>query len=264
MTRTVKLLSIFSFFAAICMVLAPAAALAGQDEFTNMLGMEFVKIEAGSFQMGAPEGDMYEDAQPAHNVTVSNPFFLGKFEITRKQWAKVMGQNPEKVSNPDNPVEEVTYEDVQLFLLKLNKLEGTEAYRLPTEAEWEYAARAGSASACFFGDDLAKLGEYAWYYANAAYTQPVGQLKPNAWGLYDMYGNVFEWCQDFYGQEYYKDSPALDPKGIEADPKARKAPPRVVRGGGWYSKAQFCTSAARNNSLSSQKFIGFRLVKDIE
>ena len=264
MRRTVKLLSLFSFCAAVCLLLSPAAALAGQNEVTNTLGMEFVKIEAGTFMMGAPEGDLYKDAQPAHQVTISQPFYMGKFEITRKQWALVMGQEASKVSRPDNPVDNVTMEQVNLFLLKLNSMEGVNAYRLPTEAEWEYAARAGSSTMYFFGDDAAQLGDYAWYFGNIGSTQPVGQLKPNPWGLYDIYGNVFEWCQDFYGKAYYAESPAQDPKGIEADPKARKLPPRSVRGGGWYSKAQYCNSVYRCNSLSSQNFIGLRLVKNME
>ncbi|ACL05058.1 protein of unknown function DUF323 [Desulfatibacillum aliphaticivorans] len=263
MKKRISIFTVGCVVAVVGLLLSPANLFAGQNEFTDSSGMEFVKIEAGAFTMGAPEGEEFEDAQPEHKITITKPFYMGKYEVTRKQWAEIMGQDASKLSNPNNPVEQVSYADVELFLLKLNEKEGTKTYRLPTEAEWEYAARAGTAAAYFFGDDASRLGEYAWYYGNSKFTNPVGRLKPNPWGLYDIYGNVFEWCQDYYGQDYYKDAPSVDPKGFQPDVKVKKTA-RVIRGGGWYSKAKFCSSAYRSNSLSPQKFIGLRLVKDIE
>ncbi|MDR1920713.1 MAG: formylglycine-generating enzyme family protein, partial [Candidatus Adiutrix sp.] len=235
-----------------------AAGLA--EETANSLGLEFVLIPAGSFIMGtdgnfegiAPEAN----EKPAHRVTVSQPFYLGKYEVTQAQWEAVMGDNPSEFKGRSNPVERVSWEDVQEFIRQLNEMEKTDKYRLPTEAEWEYAARAGSTGAYSFGDDPGELGPYAWHEGNSGGTaHPAGQKAPNAWGLYDMYGNVLEWTQDWYDENYYAVGPPSDPQG----------PPtgsyRVNRGGNWDYLAGYCRSANRNfyppDYLNND--LGFRL-----
>ena len=166
--------------------------------YTNSIGMEFMLIPAGTFMMGSEKG--YADEKPQHRVTISRPFYLGKYEVTQAQWEAVMGNNPSRFDGRNNPVEQVSWEDVRVFIARLNAHEGHTRYRLPTEAEWEYAARAGSTSAYSFGDDAARLGQYAWYGDNSGKTtHPVGQKLPNAWGLHDMHGNVWEWVQGWYG-----------------------------------------------------------------
>ena len=237
--------------------------------YTNSIGMEFVLIPAGSFMMGnnwsinydesfdSLEGyDDDDDEIPQHQVIISKPFYLGKYEVTQAQWVAVMGDNPSRFSGRDNPVEQVSWNDVQKFIRRLNEKDGHGRYHLPTEAEWEYAARAGTTSVYSFGNDPVSLGRYAWYYGNAVKTtHPVGQKLPNPWGLYDMHGNVWEWVQDWYNWRYYADAPDSDPKG----------PPsgsfRVFRGGCCYYSAVDCRSAGRDFHLSvirSIKF-GFRL-----
>ena len=191
--------------------------------FTNSLGMEFVLIPAGEFMMGSNDGD--RDEQPVHEVTISQPFYLGKYPVTQGQWEAVMGSNPSRhPGDPKRPVENVSWDDVQAFIGKLSERESGKQYCLPTEAEWEYACRAGSTTAYSFGDDPSQLDEYAWHGDNAGgTTHPVGQLKPNAWGLYDMHGNVWEWVQDWY--ERYSSGAVADPQG------ASQGEYRVLRGG---------------------------------
>jgi formylglycine-generating enzyme required for sulfatase activity len=167
--------------------------------------MEFVLMPAGTFTMGSPASDpnAYDDEKPAHQVTISKPFYMGKYEVTQAQWKAVMGSenNPSYFKGDSLPVDHVSWRDVQEFIQKLNRREEQASgvfCRLPTEAEWEYAARAGTTTLYSFGDDAAELDDYAWYAGNADHTSyPVGQKKPNAWGLYDMHGNVSEWCQDW-------------------------------------------------------------------
>src|SRR5262249_24141391 len=163
------------------------------------LDMPFFRTPGGEFLMGSADG--YGDERPVHTVRISQPFYLGQYAVTQGQWQAVMGSNPSQFTgDPNRPVETVSWEDVQEFIRRLHAREGGATYRLPTEAEWEYAARAGSTTAYGFGDDPRQLSEYAWYSENAGrQTHPVGQLKPNAWGLYDMHGNVWEWVQDWYG-----------------------------------------------------------------
>ena len=172
--------------------------------FTNSIGMTFALIPAGTFQMGSPAGEAgRNDDERQHKVTISRPFYLQTTEVTQGQWQKVMGSNPAHFNTcgKDCPVEQVSWDDAQEFIRKLNQMEKTDTYRLPTEAEWEWACRAKSTGRFSFGDDEAGLKDYAWFDKNsAAKTHPVGQLKPNAWGLYDMHGNVWEWCRDWYGR----------------------------------------------------------------
>ena len=217
--------------------LSPSEPAQLQRTITNSLGMEFVLIPSGEFSMGSANGE--NDEVPVHTVRISQAFYLGTYEVTQGQWQAVMGSNPSQFpGDPQRPVEQVSWEDVQTFMQKLNAKEGGTLYKLPTEAEWEYAARAGTTTAYSFGDDAAQLGEYAWYEKNAGKTTyPVGQRKPNAWGLYDMHGNVWEWVQDWYGA--YAVASAVDPQGPAAGAF------RVFRGGGWFYDAGGCRSASR-------------------
>jgi formylglycine-generating enzyme required for sulfatase activity len=231
--------------------------------YTNSIGMKFVLISSGSFMMGADKNieEAGDDEQPRHQVTISNFFYLGVYEVTQRQWQAVMGNNPSKFKGNDSPVEEVSWGDIQVFIRRLNKKEGHSRYRLPTEAEWEYAARAGSTSAYFFGDDESQLGDHAWYGANSGETtHPVGQKRPNAWGLYDMIGNVWEWVGDWYGEAYYANSPSADPTGPLSGTK------RINRGCGWAHDASSCRSAIRFDDWpdARREHDGFRLVLPFE
>lgn len=175
----------------------------------NPVGMEFVKIAPGEFMMGCSAGDSDCDAdeKPQHRVQITKGFEIGKYEVTQAQWQAVMGSNPSTVKGDDHPVETISKQDAEDFLAKLTALNDGYRYRLPTEAEWEYAARAGAPLP-------PSLDEVAWYAANSNdTTHPVGQKKPNAWGLYDMLGNVREWVSDQYSMTYYSNSPLADPTG---------------------------------------------------
>jgi formylglycine-generating enzyme required for sulfatase activity len=223
----------------------------------NSTGMEFVRIPAGEFRMGSNDGDT--DERPVHTVRISRPFDLGKYEVTQAQWEAVMRINPSHFTgDPNRPVENVSWEDVQAFIRKLNAKEGDTPYRLPTEAEWEYAARAGTTTAFSFGNDAIQLGDYAWYYENSeSRTHPVGQKKPNAWGLYDIHGNVWEWVQDWYGT--YPAETITDPQG----PSSGSG--RVFRGGCWSHDAGYCRSAIRRGAAPGYRDvgIGFRLLRTV-
>ena len=239
-------------------------------EIKNSIGMEFVRILSGSFMMGSPASEKYSesDERPQHRVIISRDFYLGKYEVTQGQWKAVMGNNPSSFSScGDNcPVEQVSWNDVQEFIRKLNaKNEAT--YRLPTEAEWEYAARGGTPPPFGIGDGYNLSPNEANFdgnypYGNAAkgkylkMTVAVGSYQPNAWGLYDMNGNVSEWCQDW--SEAYSSSAQTDPIG----PSSGSA--RVLRGGSWFFYGWFLRSARRSNSSpsSSYHFLGFRLIKE--
>jgi formylglycine-generating enzyme required for sulfatase activity len=235
----------------------PPSPSASDDSsrLVNSLGMTFGRIPAGEFRMGSTDGD--GDERPVHTVRISQPFYLGIHAVTQGQWEAVMGTNPSRFTgDPNRPVEQVSWEDAQAFIGRLNAREGHTRYRLPTEAEWEYAARAGSTAAYYFGDDSRRLGEYAWYGENAGgQTHPVGTLQPNAWGLYDMYGNVWEWVQDWYGE--YTAEPVTDPQG----PAAGSV--RVIRGGSWDSDARNCRSAGRAPIAPGTRSddLGFRLLR---
>jgi formylglycine-generating enzyme required for sulfatase activity len=195
--------------------------------------LDLVLIPAGSFTMG---NAIVASEKPARKVTITKPFYLGKFEVTQEQWEAVMGNNPSEFKGPKNPVEQVSWTDCQEFLVKLNAKAGGQGgkFVLPTEAQWEYACRAGSTGEFCFGNKEKQLGEYAWWYDenSGIETHPVGEKKPNAWGLYDMHGNVCEWCQDWYGT--YGAEAVDDPSG------PTKGTSRVYRGGGWLDFAWLC------------------------
>ncbi|MDR3159529.1 MAG: formylglycine-generating enzyme family protein [Zoogloeaceae bacterium] len=254
-------------FLTLCLLLSAAALLSGcsgqsGQTVTNSIGMEFVLIPAGSFMMGSADDDQYavKNEKPAHWVTISQPFYLGKYEVTQGEWTAVMGDNPSYFKGRSNPVESVTWHDVQTFIERLNQKEGTNKYRLPTEAEWEYAARAGTTTRYSFGDDVDSLGRYAWHYDNSGNkTHPVGQKEPNPWGLYDMHGNVWELVQDW--EDDYSKSPVTDPRGPSGGSCCR-----VLRGGSWFDDPRHgwgwaFRSARRvgNPPVSRPKDSGFRL-----
>lgn len=221
---------------------------------------EMVFIQGGTFQMGSNEGE--DDEKPLHSVSLSS-FYMGKYEVTQKQWQEVMGSNPSDFKNCANcPVETVSWDDVQEYIHKLNQRTGKQ-YRLPTEAEWEYACRAGSATP--FNTGACLKTAQANYDGNYPYTgcsqgeyrhktTPVGTFTPNAWGLYDMHGNVYEWCSDCYG--FYCSASQANPAGPS------EGASRVLRGGSWLSHAHRCCSAFRLNYFPSARsyVIGFRLV----
>jgi len=205
--------------------------------------MEFVLIRPGTFLMGNPKSEAgRSDDETQHKVTLTKPFYMGKHEVTQGQWTKVMGSNPSDFKNAgDNaPVENVSWDDCQTFLRKLGEKAPGKTFRLPTEAEWEYACRAGTTTKFCFGDDEGGLTEYGWFTSNSgSTTHPAGEKKPNAWGLYDMHGNVGEWCADWYGENK---GDATNPVG------AASGTHRVLRGGGWVCNAYFCRSAYRDRS----------------
>lgn len=219
-------------------------------------GIPFVWIPAGSFNMGSVERAIR--AQPVHSVTISQGFWMGQYEVTQGQWMQVMGKRHRSAFNGDDlPVDTVTYDNIQEFLMKLNASSDGK-YRLPTEAEWEYACRAGTSTEYFFGPTDLQLYEYAWYSANSGgTTHPVGSLKPNPWGLYDILGNVWEWVSDYYDSRYYAASPGIDPMG----PGVGKA--RVIRGGSWRHRSTECHPARRDaySIGRGSAGIGFRLVR---
>ena len=227
----------------------------------NLVGMEFVLIPAGEFMMGCGASDWAcEDAEkPQHRVKISRPFYLGKYEVTQSEWEAVMENNPSKFTGDSNPVENVSWDDVRIFIQRLNEKEETDKYRLPTEAEWEYAARAGATGAFHFGDDVASLGRYAWFGGNASrHSHPVGQKQANKWGLHDMHGNVWEWVADSYEGAYYSRSGTSDPvnSGNPNHPLSR-----VLRGGGWDVSVWSLRLASRIGSKPDVRdgVYGFRL-----
>jgi formylglycine-generating enzyme required for sulfatase activity len=203
-----------------------------------------VLIPAGEFVMGLSDSDNSDgnDEMLPHRVRITKPFCLGKYLVTQQQWEAVMGGNPSHFKGPNNPLEQVNWDDCQQFLEKINAKIGTQGgkFVLPSEAQWEYACRAGSATRYCFGDDESDLEKYAWYNANSGgKTHPVGGKAPNAWGLSGMHGNVWEWCADWYDEKYYANSPATDPGGPATGLF------RAARGGSWLSPARRCRSADR-------------------
>jgi formylglycine-generating enzyme required for sulfatase activity len=218
----------------------------------------YVPIAPGEFLMGcsAGESECGEDEKPAHRVAITKGFEIARHEVTQAVWQAVMGTNPSTFKASDRPVEQVSWNDVQEFLAALNGRRDGYRYRLPTEAEWEYAARAGSTGS-FHGS----LDAIAWYGVNSGgQTHPVGQKQPNAWGLHDMQGNVWEWCQDWYRDDLYRtlgEPPVFDPRGPASGQQ------RVLRGGSWYKFLWFLRVSSRFSFRPSGRFphVGFRCVR---
>ena len=214
-------------------------------------------IPAGEFMMGRQDGeqDSYSNESPRHRVTFAEGFWLGKYEITQAQWEAVTGNNPSYFEGADLPVETVSWTDIQGFESSLSN-----TFRLPSESEWEYACRAGTTTRFNSGDSDSDLGRVGWYGSNSdSKTHPVGQKTANAWGLFDMHGNVWEWCEDWYHSDY-TNAPAngsawTSPSGSD----------RVIRGGGWYYGAKYCRSAFRASSVPSNRSSsqGFRLLRSL-
>ena len=245
----------------------------GEDTTTFTLPggalLDMVWIEPGTFMMGSPdtEPDREGDEEPYHEVTTTRGFHLGKVEITQEQWESVMGTHPwsgqdHVKDGPNYPAVYISWNNVQAFIAKLNEEEGTSVYRLPTEAEWEYACRAGTTTKWSFGDDESQLGQYAWYHDNAwdagqQHAHEVGTKLPNPWGSYDMHGNVWEWCEDWYDADYYGVSPSIDPPGPASDSH------RVLRSGDFAYHAQRVRSASRYYDWPSYRanYIGARLLR---
>ena len=222
----------------------------------NGINIEMVKVEAGSFDMGAtPEMENpWEDEKPVHRVTLTNNYYVGKYEITQALWQAVLGNNPSRFKGDDLPVEKVSWDDCQDFISKLNAMTG-KRFRLPSEAEWEYAARGGKKSRGYQYSGSNTFGDVAWYYGNSGpKTHAVGTKQPNELGIYDMTGNVWEWCQDWFGS--YSSSPQTNPTG------AASGSYRVYRGGSWCNSARDCrTSYRRGNTPDFRYFdLGLRLV----
>ena len=194
------------------------------------------------------------EQETLHQVTLTKDFYLARYPITQALWQTIMGNNPSHFKGENHPVDQVSWEDVQEFIANLNERTGENLYRLPTEAEWEYACRSGSSGTYSFGDDEKLLGEHAWFNNNSEQkTHPVGEKKPNAWGLYDMHGNVWEWCQDWHGD--YPQGSVTDPVGLSSGAR------RVFRGGSWFYGAGYCRSAIRFRCAPGYGYIilGFRL-----
>ena len=233
-----------------------------------------VKIPGGFFEMGSKKGT--PDELPVHRVWVG-PFWVDRFEVVQDQFKKYQLPDPSHFKNPNHPLDQINWTDATLYCNERSLAEGLEpcydeetwkcnfqanGYRLPTEAEWEYACRAGTSTKYSFGNDARKLKAYAWFAENsAAKTHPVGKKKPNLWGLYDMHGNVAEWCSDFYSENYYKNSPEKNPNG------PAKGKERVLRGGAWNSSTDSCRSSYRDSDPSlddtclASDAIGFRCVR---
>ncbi|MDB4663166.1 formylglycine-generating enzyme family protein [bacterium] len=226
------------------------------------LNLEMMPIPAGTFLMGSPNDEEGRDNDEGlHTVTITKPFWLGKTEVTQALWKAVMGNNPSRFMGDDLPVEKVSWTDAVAFCEKLNEMKRDTLpagyhYTLPMEAQWEYACRAGTITQFSYGNDTgySQLGSYVWCGDNSSSgTHPVGEKLPNDWGLYDMHGNVWEWCLDWYGE--YPGGSITDPQ----DPQSGTY--RVLRGGGWGSHARFCRSALRNGygPGDTSRDLGFRV-----
>ncbi len=240
------------------------------DVITNSIGMKLVYIKDGSFQMGSR---LSRDEMPPHQVKITRSFYLGAYEVRQAEWTKVMGTAPWKGmvrEGPDFPATYISWDDATKFCTTLTtaerdagRLAANKSYRLSTEAEWEYACRAETQTEYSFGDDKSQLGEYAWYDGNTRnreeYAHAVGTRKANPWGLYDMHGNVYEWCSDLLDNFYYEKSPVEDPQG----PTDRLF--RVLRGGSWDLLPAHCRSARRYGQPPSTRHwsVGFRVLREL-
>jgi formylglycine-generating enzyme required for sulfatase activity len=227
-----------------------AAYLGVPVEITSSIGVKLKLIPAGEFMMGSPEShlDPFGGRKPPHDVRIAKPFYLGVYEVTQAEYENVMGKNPSIFKGASNPVEMVSWDDATEFCRRLSAKEG-KSYRLPTEAEWEYACRAGTTTQYSFGDDPTNADEYAWHRGNSdGKTHPVGEKKPNAWGLHDVHGNVSEWCSD----------------STDAPMRPKTGGYRVTRGGCWGNSGKDCRAATRgmNEPQDRNYIVGFRVAAE--
>lgn len=237
--------------------------------------MEFVRMAAGSFMMGSTDDAVWSYChpceQPLHPVDIAYDFYIGRYEVTQAQWEAIMGVNPASDFGvgDDYPVYSVSWEDCQSFIVQVNQL-GQGIFRLPSEAEWEYACRAGTTTRFSFGDSVCsptealscELDDYGWWANNSPEgAEPVGQLLPNPWGLYDMHGNVNEWCEDDW-HEGYSEAPADGSAWVETP----RGDTRVLRGGHWTYNARLCRSAFRIQGATTSRYpeAGLRLVRQAQ
>jgi len=212
--------------------------------------LELVRIQPGTFLMGS-----FQHNPPVHSVTLTKPFYIGKYEVTQEQWLAVMSENRSRFKDAKRPVENVSWEDCQKFLATLNATAVGRRFSLPTEAQWEYSCRAGGTNEFSKSDVEADLDSVAWHQKNAAkMTQPVGGKEPNAWGLYDMLGNVWEWCDDWWGN--FDGADEIDPPG------PKEGWMRVLRGGSWFNYGASCRTANRGfyEPTTRNDHSGFRVV----
>ncbi|GAB6096840.1 formylglycine-generating enzyme family protein [Desulfatiferula olefinivorans] len=271
MARWITAVIVPACLAAACLLFAVRASAVERPAVTNDLNMTFVYIPPGTFAMGSPPSEPGRDGDEGrHTVTLTRGFYMQTTEVTQGQWKQVTGKNPSRFtdllrSHDDWPVECVSWNDVQEFIRKLNCMDGREAYRLPTEAEWEYACRAGTLTAFAFGaclsTDQANVNGQNAVCDGGLFrrtTMRVGSFPPNAWGLYDMHGNVNEWCRDVY--DTYPPFSVTDPRGGTCGSY------RILRGGGWYDEARHSRSAYRGRHFPGLKspHNGFRLVLDVQ
>jgi formylglycine-generating enzyme required for sulfatase activity len=266
--------AVFCFIMSLGFVKSATAA----ETYINTLGMKFVYVEAGSFIMGSPVNEAgREEDETRHWVHISQGFYISATEVTQGQWKQIMGANPSAYPElgDNGPVDQVSWYDCQEFIDRLNRKENTSTYRLPTEAEWEYACRAGSTTA-FAGGDIPEiscniidhLDAVAWYCGNSGFRpHPVGTRQPNAWGIYDMHGNVHEWCEDrcdwlnAWSRRVHVITDTY--RNNIADPLSTAGERRVFRGGSWNQSTQYARSADRGCFLPGLRRtdIGFRIVK---
>lgn len=230
--------------------------------YTSSLGIEFVLIPPGEFEMGTPSysGKLFDFDSPVHNVTFEKPFYMSKYEVTQKEWVEVMGYNPSSFIGEDLPVDSVLRSEVEKFIVKLNLKESSTKYRLPTEAEWEYACHAGTTTRFSFGDENLDLPNYGWSgYDSNETSHPVGLKAPNPWGLYDMHGNVWEMTLDTW-HDSYEGAPSDGSAWIDENSSYF-----VGRGGSWNDGPNLCTSNFRGSNSVDTKLncLGFRLVKEL-
>ncbi len=275
---------VLAMLACVCALRSPESAQAQPADklITNAIGMKLTLIPAGKFMMGSPAAEAErDDEELAHEVEITKPFYMGIHEVTQGQYEKVMNKNTSFFrQGPDYPMEQVRFPEVLDFCRKLSALpdevKAGRVYRLPTEAEWEYACRAGTATVFHYGNGLSsKLANFngVYPYGDAAKgeklqkTAKVGSYAPNAWGLYDMHGNVAEWCSDWYDPGYYKASPKQNPKGPDKGVVTTNFQNeffRVVRGGCWLDEGRACRAAYRFRLQPSEPYrlVGFRVVCD--
>jgi formylglycine-generating enzyme required for sulfatase activity len=235
-----------------------AAAVTADEKAAIEIGggvrFDFVLIRPGTFTMGSVDGE--SDEQPMHSVTITRPFYLGTVEVTQRQWAQAMDADPSRFKGADMPVDSVSWYDCREFLKKLNEISPGHDFRLPTEAEWEYACRAGTTTRYWFGGDDMPMEPFAWVDTTSLNDpHPVGTLQPNPWGLYDMHGNLWEWCSDWHNHDYYRMSPSADPDGPEGGEQ------KVLRGGSFSNPGPYSRSANRGyfDPHARRNNYGFRI-----